>query len=129
MEQSLNFVFDRINFCEKLCFYFSPSSWGATLPILVVIYNQVTLDIASSNEVIRAVLNPLFFFYKKILHAPKATKSTKTQPSKNTKRYTRTKIKNALKKHRRGKKSLIRLFAFLCLRKKENRKTRKVATM
>ena len=73
-----------------------------------------------------------FFFYKKILHAPKApkaAKSTKTQPSKNTKCYTRTKIKNALKKHLRGKKSLIRLFAFLCLRKKENRKTRKVATM
>ena len=26
------------------------------------------------NEVIRAVLNPLFFFYKKILLAPKAQK-------------------------------------------------------
>ena len=40
------------------------------------------------NEVIRAVLNSLFFFYKKILYAPKSTKSTKstkTQPSKNTK--------------------------------------------
>ena len=42
-----------------------------------------------------AVLNPLFSFYKKILHAQKAPKSTKkhqkapkstkTQPSKNTK--------------------------------------------
>ena len=32
------------------------------------------------NEVIRAVLN--FFFYKKISHSPK---STKTQPSKSTK--------------------------------------------
>ena len=78
------------------------------------------------NEVIRAVLNSLFiylfiYFYKKISHAQKApkstksiksTKSTKTQPSKSTKRYKQTKIKNALKKHLRGKKSLIRLFAF-----------------
>ena len=53
----------------------------------------------SSNisEAIRAVLNLLFFLYKKILHAPKApkapkaektqknTKSTKTQPSKGKK--------------------------------------------
>ena len=31
----------------------------------------------------------------------------------------RTKIKNALKKYQREKKSLIRLFAFLCLRRKE----------
>ena len=29
------------------------------------------------NEVIKAVLNFLFFFYEKILHAPKAPKSTK----------------------------------------------------
>ena len=34
----------------------------------------------------------------------------------------RTKIKNALKKHLRGKKSLIRLCAFLCARRKQNRK-------
>ena len=35
------------------------------------------------NEVIRAILNPLFhfffFFYKKILHAPKAPKAPKAQ--------------------------------------------------
>ena len=46
------------------------------------------------NEVIRAVLNSLFFFYEKISHALKALKSTKstkstksikTQPSKSTK--------------------------------------------
>ena len=64
---------------------------------------------SNTNEVISAVLNPLLFFYEKILHAqkpqkaPKAqkntksTKSTKTQPSKCTKRYKWTKIKNALK--------------------------------
>ena len=58
----------------------------------------------------RALLNSLFFFYKKISHAPKSTKkhqkvpkpqkaqkNTKMQPSKSTKRYKRTKIKNALK--------------------------------
>ena len=51
------------------------------------------------NEVVRAVLNSLFIFYKKILHAPKApkaqkarkaqkyesSKSTKTQSNKSTK--------------------------------------------
>ena len=56
----------------------------------------------------------------------KSTKSTKTQPSKGTKRCKRLKIKNALQKHLKGKKSLIRLFAFLCFcvreeKKKENR--------
>ena len=88
------------------------------------------------NEVIRAVLNPLLFFYEKILHSPKHQKhkkalnastaqkkkkkpkhqkhrSTKTQPSKSTNRYKRIKIKNALKKHLRGEKLLIRLFAFV----------------
>ena len=52
-----------------------------------------------------AVLNYLYFLYKKI--APKAPK---TQPSKSTKRYKRAKIKNALKKHQ-GKKRY--LFAYL----------------
>ena len=87
------------------------------------------------NEVIRAVLNPLLFFYEKILHSPKHQKhkkalnastaqkkkkpkhqkhrSTKTQPSKSTNRYKQYKIKNALKKHLRGEKLLIRLFAFV----------------
>ena len=55
-----------------------------------------------------AVLNYLFFLYKKI--APKAPKAPKTQPSKSTKRYKRTKIKNALKKYQ-GKKRY--LFAYL----------------
>ena len=31
------------------------------------------------NEVIGTVLNPLIFFYKKILHAPKAPKASKHQ--------------------------------------------------
>ena len=96
------------------------------------------------NEVIRAVLNPLLFFYEKISHSPKAKKaqkalkgqkvqkapkvkhrSTKTQSSKSTKCYKQTKIKNTLKKHLRGKKLLILLFAFLCFscaRRKKNRK-------
>ena len=77
------------------------------------------------NEVIRAVLNSLFFLRKDFART-KSTKSTKTQPSKSTKRYKRTKIKNTLKKYLRGKKSLIRLFAFLCFlcegKKMEKRK-------
>ena len=63
------------------------------------------------NEVIRAVLNFLLFFYEKILHAPKSTK--KHQKHKKHKNATKqkhknankqTKIKNALKKHLSGKK-------------------------
>ena len=47
----------------------------------------------------------------------KTQKRTK-QKHKNAKK--RTKIKNALKKHLREKKSLIRLFAYLCLRRKKS---------
>ena len=56
-------------------------------------------DSSNINEVIKAVLNYLSFFYEKILQAqkttkstkkhkkaPKAQKSTKTQPNKSTKR-------------------------------------------
>ena len=76
------------------------------------------------NEVIRAVLNSLYFFTKRFRTHQKH-KSINTQSSKSTKRYKRTKIQNALKKHLRGRKSLICLFAFLCFlcaRRKENRK-------
>ena len=65
------------------------------------------------NEVIRAVLNSLYFFTKRFGTHQKH-KSINTQPSKSTKRCKRTKIKNALKKHLRRRKSLICLFAFLC---------------
>ena len=90
------------------------------------------------NEVIRAVLNPLLLFYKKILHAPKAPKTPKAQKNKNgTKQKHKnankwTKIKNALKKYLRGKRSLICLFAFLSFlsaRRKKKRKKRNVSTM
>ena len=78
---------------------------------------------SSINEVIKTVLNFLLFFYEKILHAPKSTKKHKRhknltkQKHKNANK--RTKIKNMLKKHLRGKKSLIRFFVFLCLRRKK----------
>ena len=56
------------------------------------------------NQVIRAVSNPLlFFFYKKILHAPKAPKAPKAQKHKNATKQKHknankpTKIKNVLK--------------------------------
>ena len=51
------------------------------------------------NEVIRAILN----FFIQEFHKQKAQNA-----------YKQTKIKNALKKHLRGKQSLIHLFAFLC---------------
>ena len=77
------------------------------------IYQTLALDSSNINEVIRAVSNFLFFFYKKILHTqiaskePKAPKSIKAQKRNQTKTQnanTRTKIKNALKKHLSGKK-------------------------
>ena len=74
------------------------------------------------NEVIRAVLNPSFF-YKNILHARKAPKAQK---------YNQAKAQNAAQSTSKGKKSLIRLFAFLCFLwawRKENRKKRKAPTM
>ena len=83
------------------------------------------------NEVIRAVLNSLFFL-RKDFTCTKSTKSTKTEPSESTKRYKQKKIKIVPKKHLRGKKSLICLFVFLCLlcmQRKENRKKGKVLTM
>ena len=57
------------------------------------------------NEVIREILNFFIYFcYERISHAQNA--------------YRQTKIKKAafyaLKEHLRGKKALIRLFAFLC---------------
>ena len=75
------------------------------------------------KEVIRAVLNS--FFFTERFHTHQKHKSIKTQPSKSTKSYKQTKIKNALKKDLRGKKSLICLFAFLwflCAGREENRK-------
>ena len=65
----------------------------------------------------------IIFFYKKILQVQKTPKAPKAQKAPKAKRRNqvkaqstnkRTKIKNALKKHLRGKNSLIRLCAFLC---------------
>ena len=58
------------------------------------------------NEVIRAVLNFFFFFYKKIYKkAPKAQKKdTKTQPSKSTKTQISKQKFKMFKKHLSGKK-------------------------
>ena len=62
--------------------------------------------ISNVNEVIRAgQFESLYYLYGKISHAQNH-KSTNTQPSKSTKRYKRTKIKNALKKNLRGKNHL-----------------------
>ena len=47
--------------------------------------------------------------------APKAQKAQQRNEAKAQKANKRRKINNTLKKHPREKKSLIRLFAFLCL--------------
>ena len=52
---------------------------------------------SNANEIIRAVLNSLIFFFTKRFCTQQKRKSTKTEPSKRTKRYKRTKMKNALK--------------------------------
>ena len=50
------------------------------------------------NEVIRAVLNPLFFFYEKILHAPKAPKAQRRNQAKAQNATSEQKSKMRLKK-------------------------------
>ena len=74
------------------------------------------------NEIIRAVLNS--FFYKKILHAPKAQKhKDATKQKHNT--LQANKNKNTLKKHLRGKRSLIRVFGFCAFCAREEKKIEK----
>ena len=46
------------------------------------------------NEVIRAVLKPLLFFYEKISHAPEAQKARKAQ------KRNQAKVKNATSKQK-----------------------------
>ena len=74
------------------------------LPLLKNGHSRMTLELnprsSNINEVIRAVLNSLFIFFftksfgmhQKALKAPKSTKSTKTQPSKNKNANKGTKI-------------------------------------
>ena len=54
------------------------------------------------------------FLQKDFAHIKSTKKKKKTHTSEH-------KIKNALKKQLRGKKSLIRLFAFLCSRRKKKK--------
>ena len=76
-----------------------------------------------------------FSFTKRFYMNKKYKKHKKAQRRKQAKSQNATseqKLKNALKKHLRRKKSPILLFAFLCLlceQRKENRKKRKVPTM
>ena len=63
--------------------------------------NGKSRDSSNMNEVVRSVLNFLFFFTK-IFHKHKKAQN----------RLQRTKIKNTYKKHLTGKKLLIRLFGF-----------------
>ena len=73
------------------------------------------------NEVIRAVLNPLFFILtKRLCTHQKQQKhqkqiSTKTQPRKNTKTEISKKYKNCLLKTSKGKKVTYLLICFFLL--------------
>ena len=88
-------------------------------------WNQVKSS--NINEVIQTVLNFLLFFYENILHAQRSTKNhQKHEQHKNATKQKhkdankQTKIRNVLKKHLRGKKSLNRFITFLCLRRKKS---------
>ena len=58
-------------------------------------------------RLLRQFLNSLLFSYEKILHAQKSTKKYKKSTKKRRNAKKRKKIKNALKKHLKGEKSLI----------------------
>ena len=49
------------------------------------------------NEVIRAVLNPLLFFYEKILHSPKHQKHKKALNASTAQKKNKTKAPKAQK--------------------------------
>ena len=79
--------------------------------------NKFTVISSNINEVIRAVLNSLFFIFfflqkdfartkstKKHKNLKKVQKAQKRNQAKAQNANKRTKIKNALKKHLRGKK-------------------------
>ena len=72
------------------------------------------------NEVIRAVLNP--FFYKKILHAPKAQNHKNSTKQKHKNANKQSKIKNKLKKGGKVTYSLI-CVSVLFVRAKKRKKS------
>ena len=79
------------------------------------------------NEVIRAVLNLLLFFYKKISHAPKAQKHNQAKVQNANKR---TKVKNALKNIWAEKSNLFAYLRFcvFCARKEKKIESKKMKT-
>ena len=89
--------------------------------IIYVVVKFIESTNSNINEVIRTVLNSLFFFYEKILHAQKAPKSTK----KNKKHKKHQKHKDATKqKHKNANKRTKTKNALICvfvLAKKKNR--------
>ena len=73
-----------------------------------------TVESSIVNEVIRAVLNSFFFFfYKNILHTPKAQKAQKAQKSQKAQRRNREKHKKH-KKHKSANKRISDFFLLRC---------------
>ena len=96
--------------------------------LIVLYWKKLLFAFFSSNikEVIRAVLKFLLSFYEKISHAQKSTKSTKEHKKAQKRNQTkgqnankRTKIKNVLKKHQRGKSSLFVYLRFCACEEKK----------
>ena len=95
------------------------------------VHEDITIS-SNVNEVIKAYLNSLYFFFcKKIFHAPKVPKAPKAPKAQKQKdaieqkheRYKRTKIKNAIKKGLRRKRfsySLICVFVLFVRAKKRD---------
>ena len=84
---------ERLNYMQTLQ---RPSFKNNYLFQIQIFLVDIQARSSNVNEVIRAVLNSLFFYYcfffflRKDFARTKSTKSTKTQPSKSTKRYKRT---------------------------------------
>ena len=83
---------ERLNYMQTLQ---RPSFKNNYLFQIQIFLVDIQARSSNVNEVIRAVLNSLYFYYcffflQKDFTRTKSTKSTKTQPSKSTKRYKRT---------------------------------------
>ena len=68
---------------------------------------------SNTNEVIRAVLNILFIFYEKILHALKALKALKEQKSRKAPKALKG-TKTLRQKHKNANKRISNYFPFRC---------------
>ena len=74
-------------------------------PVAIKVFSFSIFSFSSNiNEIIRAVLNALLYFYEKISHEPKALKALKALKS----------IKAPRQKHKNAKKQMSHYFPLRC---------------